>query len=396
MRLCLAVLLSLLALPAAAQSVRQEIYEGTIGKSPVVLEILSYRDGSTTLRSGQYFYSKYRTPIALKAGPAPLTFTESDPACYDAECPATATLTLSAAGEGLKGTWQAARKPARIAVALKRISARDYATTLNMNSASALAMVVSDEEVLVAAGGNPFLQKLYDGDLVEGPETRVDGVGYRTVTHKGTGVSYLRMTHLADPAKLKAINARLDIRRHASQSGALECAELRKENDNIEGYGGYEDIDVKVAYVTPALMFVEASGSTYCGGAHPNNFWSLTGYDLRTGGNLDMNRLLKLYDTPAGWQEGDELPETAQYKALQAKLTPKSPWFVGGADIPDCVAEDLGYRYTLSFNARGLVFSLTDVPHVMSACLGEYYVVPYAELKTLWRPEAKAYFPTLF
>ena len=391
MRLFSTVLLSLLALPAAAQTVRQDVYEGTIGKSPVVLEIVTYREGQKTRRAGQYFYSKYRTPIALTAGKTALTFTESDPACFEAECAPAATLTLSPVGKGLSGTWQATRKPTRIPVTLKPVAARDYRLT----DTSSLASAPWDEDDKLASGGNPFLQRLYDTDLTNGPETRAGSVGYRMVTHTGTGVRYIRLTQHPDPAMLKAVNLRLDVRRYQYQSGALECAEMRKENDQIEGFGGYEDIEVKVAHLTPALMFVEEAGSIYCGGAHPNNFWDLKGYDLKTGGKLDMNRLLKLYDTPPGWKAGDETPETAQFAALKAKLKPTSPWFVGGADIADCLAEDVGYDYSLSFNAKGLVFSLTDLPHVMGACMGEYYVVPYAELKALWRPEAKAYFPGL-
>lgn len=393
MRLVLAAFFSLLALPAAAQTIRQEIYEGTIGKSPIVLEILTYKDGRTTLRSGEYFYTKYRSAIPLKAGKAPLTFTETDPSCFDTECQDSATLALKGPGETLAGTWQASGKPARVAVALKRVSARDYTTSLAVKEPSVLPSVLTTEEVLAVSGGNPFQQKLYDFDLTNGAETHSGSVGYRTVTHKGTGVSYIRLTQLPDAAVLKLTNVHLDQRRYDNQMGALDCAAMRAENDQIEGFGGYEDIEVKVAYVTPQILFIEESGSTYCGGAHPNNYWTRMGYDLKTGGALDMNRLLKLYTKPAGWQEGDELPDTAEFKALQAKLKPKSPWFVGGADIPECLAEDLGYGYSLSFNAKGLVFSLTDLPHVMGACMGEYYVVPYKDLKSLWRPEAKAYFP---
>jgi hypothetical protein len=387
MRLSGAVLLSLLALPATAQTVRQEVYEGTIGKSAIVLEIVTRSEGGKTRRAGQYFYSKYRTPIALAAGKTALTFTEADPNCYEAECPPTATLTLSAAGKGLNGTWQAARKPTRLAVTLKPVAARNY----KLADTGSLASAAWEEDDKLASGGNPFLQRLYDTDLVNGPETRIGSVGYRTVSHKGTGVAYIRLTRLPDSAMLKAVNLRLDVRRYQYQSGALECAAMRQENDQIEGFGGYEDIEIKVAYLTPALMFVQEAGSTYCGGAHPNNFWDLKGYDLKTGGKLDMNRLLKLHDAPK--QTGEDPAETAQFAALKAKLKPASPWFVGGADIPDCLAEDLGYGYSLSFNAKGLVFSLTDLPHVMGACMGEYYVVPYTELKSLWRPEAKAYFP---
>jgi len=29
----------------------------------------------------------------------------------------------------------------------------------------------------------------------------------------------------------------------------------------------------------------------------------------------------------------------------------------------------------------------------MGACMGDYYVVPWSELKGLWTPEAASYFP---
>lgn len=394
MRLFVIVLLSLFALPSAAQTVHQEVFEGTIGKSPVVLEITTYRDKARTIRSGQYFYTKYRTPIRLMSGQGELTFTEVDARCRDEACPAEATLRLGAVGDGLAGTWQGVGKPTSVPVTLRRIGTSQYLLKQPVTESGELSSRLADNDALAVVEGNLFLQRLYDSDLVEGPEVHTAGVAYRMVRHGGSGIRYVRLTQHTDPAMQKAVNARLDLHRYQNQAWALECAAMAREEPNFS-FSGFEDIHVAVTYLTPTLMFVEEAGSTDCGGAHPNNFWTQARYDLKTGGSLDMNGLLKLYDTPAGWQEGDERPETASYKALKAKLTPKSPWFVAEEDIPDCRLDEISYPYSLSFNDKGLVFSLRDLPYVIAACDGDYYVVPYAELKSLWRPEAKAYFPNL-
>lgn len=378
--------LVLLAFPAAAQvPATQTVYEGTIGKAPVVVEIV--RQGNLT--TAQYFYSRYHLNIPLKASGA-LSFEERTN-CYEDICPLVGRLQLKATPAGLGGQWlgQAGKKINRD-IALKKVAERRFTPPGRIADAALLRSGL-DYDNPVGALDNPYLSRLYDSGLTLGQTTDKGNYAFQEVTDKATGVTGLRLTRAPDAKTLPAANRILDGRRLLRVEGALSCLGESKQSSPVGGTaGGYDETNTDLTYVSAALMTLEESGSTYCGGAHPNNFWNRTTYDLKIGKALDLNRVLQLYAN-----QGDAATDTPEYAALKAKLTPKSPWFVGDADIPECVAEDIGYGYSLSFGDKGLAFSLTDLPHVMGACMGEYYVVPYSELKTLWRPEAKAYFPKL-
>ncbi|ESQ78019.1 hypothetical protein [Asticcacaulis sp. YBE204] len=395
MRRLIAVLLTVYAFPAAADTVTQTVYEGTLGKSPIVLEVRSATVGGKTLTGGRYYYTKYRGLIPLEGRGNGLM--DERPYCEDPQCPVTGTFSLKASATGLTGTWTAKGKSAAVPVTLKKVAARNVASTIAIRTVEDLSVVDTVlESPDVPVGDDPFRSRRLNQDNVYGPETVVGPIAYRTVTDKATGVHYLSLTRHPDAAAMKKVNATLDIERYFRLEGALDC--LSMKGGNGQGTtGGYDETTEKVVYLTPTLMAVEDAGSTYCGGAHPNNYWVIHTYDLRQGGELDFDRVLKLFNTPAGWKDGDERSETAEYKALQAKLNPKSPWFAADVDR-ECLGEDVesyGGGYSFSFGAKGLVVSRTDLPHALGACMGVYYVVPYAELKSLWRPEAKAYFPNL-
>lgn len=386
----------LMATTAHADTVTQTVYEGTIGKSPVVVELRSATVKGKTVYIGQYYYTRYRSLISLKASGTALTFQEH-PGCFvGPDCPVTGTLTLKPASAGLTGTWTARGKKASLPVTLTKNVTRSLTSTLSLTQPGDLYAV--DDTLNQGRGelarNDPFRARRVNQNNVYGPEISAGQIAYRTVTDKATGVHYLQLTRHPDPAVLAKVNATLDIERFFRVENALDC--LSQTGFVGAGTtGGFEDFSDKVVYVSSSLMAVESAGSTYCGGAHPNNSWGITMYDLKRGGYLNADQLLNLYVTPPGWAPGDERPETPAFQRLKAKLSPQSPWFVGDRSIPECLADDVGYDYQTSFNDKGLVFSRSDLPHVMGACMGIYYVVPYAELKALWRPEAKAYFSGL-
>jgi hypothetical protein len=394
----LAIGLSLMVTTTAhADTVTQTVYEGTIGKSPVVVELRSATVKGKTVHTGQYYYKRYRTLIALEPGSGPLTFNER-PGCGDMgpDCPITGALALKSLPTGLSGLWTAKGKKTSAPVALKAVATRTLTSSLRIAQTSDLYAV--DDTLNGGTGelarNDPFRARRVNQDSVYGPEVRVGPIAYHTVTDKVTGVHYLQLTQHPVESVRDKVNAALDVERFYRVESALDC--LSQSGFPGTGTtGGFEEMTDKVVYLSPTIMAVESAGSTFCGGAHPNNSWTITMYDLKKGGYLSADQLLALYVTPPGWAPGDERPETPAFKALKARLTPKSPWFVGDRSIPECLADDLGYDCQTSFNDKGLVFSRSDLPHVMGACMGEYYVVPYAELKALWRPEAKTYFSGL-
>lgn len=383
---------TLLAVSAAGSALAQvpatqTVYEGTIGKAPVVIEIV--RQGNLT--TAQYFYSRYHLSIPLQAS-GPLSFEERTN-CWEDTCPLVGRLQLKATATGLSGQWlgQAGKKINRDIV-LKKVAERRFTPTERVADATSLRSSLSYDSP-VAALDNPYLSRLYDSGLTEGKATDNGAFAVRAVTDKTTGVPGVRLTRAPDAKTLPLANRLLDGLRFQMVDGALSClAESKDDNPAAGTAGGFDETTTDVTYMSATLMTVEQSGSTFCGGAHPNNFWNRTTYDLKTGQALDPDRVLKLYARPARTDTDGAPVATAEYQALKAKLTPKSPWFVGDKDQDECLSDDLGYGYALSFNDKGLVFSLQDLPHVMGVCMGEYYVVPYAALKSLWRPEAKTYF----
>lgn len=365
----------------------QTVYEGSIGKAPVVIEIV--KQGNLT--TAQYFYSRYHLNIPLQAS-GPLSFEERTN-CWEDTCPLVGKLQLKATATGLGGQWlgQAGKKINRDIV-LKKVAERRFTPAERVADATTLRSTLSYDSP-VSALDNPYLSRLYDSGLTEGKETTLGGYALRSVTDKATGVPGVRLTRAPDAKTLPLANRLLDGLRFQMVDGALSCMAESKDSSPAAGTpGGFEDTTTTVTYLSATLMTVEQSGSTYCGGAHPNNFWNRTTYDLKSGQALDPDQVLKLYARPAKTDTDGAPVETPEYQALKAKLTPKSPWFVGDKDQGECLSDDFGYGYSLSFSDKGLVFSLTDLPHVMGVCMGEYYVVPYSALKALWRPEAKTYF----
>lgn len=392
MRIGLSLYLGLIAvsaLPAQAQPVApavQTVYEGTIGKAAVVLEIV--RSGQMT--TAQYFYGKYHLSIPLNAS-GPSGF-EERASCYQTQCPLVGKWQLRSTGTGLSGQWlgQTGRKPV-LTVTLKKVAERRYTPVSPVTQSEALRSALSYDDP-GAAADNPYLSRLYDSGRKDGTEVVRGDYAVRPVSDRLTGVTYPRLTRAPAPRTLMVANRILDGRRFNLIDGALMCLGEDKNTPGGGTSGGYDETESDITYLTPTIMTIREAGSTYCGGAHPNNFWSLTTYDLTTGAPLDFNRVLKLTQTA---KAGEDAIDTADYAALKAKLTPQSAWFVGSEDVSECLSDDLGYGYSLSFSDKGLVFSLTDLPHVMGVCMGEYYVIPYSELKSLWRPAAKTYFPKL-
>ncbi|WAC47136.1 hypothetical protein OVA03_10490 [Asticcacaulis sp. SL142] len=371
--------------PVAAQAVpviHQQVYEGTLGKHPIVLEILSTRtDAGQDVSAARYFYRQHRAHIQLgvERRGVRLILREYDPACYlqSDQCPAKASFTLTPRPDGLSGQWIAAGRLSGLPVMLKSVGDRKVSAVMPVQEAAELYYALddlSDYEV----SDNPYLWRQLAATTTYGPEVRTGAVGYVMATDKGTGIHYPRLSRHPSLDILTRVNRLLDRERYRMTQYGLDC---RAQSEEAGGgtLGGWEDYDSEVSFITETVMAIREGGSTYCGGAYPNNSFRYALYDLRRGEVLDINRLLKL-DGP-------------EYGHLLAKLQPGSAYDLKQQAPEDCLGEGFDHDYSLSFNDKGLVFSLTDLPHVIGACMGDYYVVPYADLKGLWRPEAVLYFP---
>ena len=83
----------------------------------------------------------------------------------------------------------------------------------------------------------------------------------------------------------------------AKSLGALDCKATAYTSTNpMAGtLGGFDEEDVKVTWLSRALMTVTESGSLDCGGAHPYNHFDVYTFDLLRGEYLDWNRVFDAY-----------------------------------------------------------------------------------------------------
>ena len=112
-----------------------------------------------------------------------------------------------------------------------------------------------------------------------------------------TKFPYPRLTRHPDPQVMQRINYLLEQRHWQKSLGALDCKATAYTSTNpMAGtLGGFDEEDVKVTWLSRALMTVTESGSLDCGGAHPYNHFDVYTFDLLRGEYLDWNRVFDAY-----------------------------------------------------------------------------------------------------
>jgi len=383
------------AAPAQAHSLQSRIFEGRVGQAAIVMEVAGASGlGNSTPGAGRYFYVKHRIsiPLLVLRNGADLVLSEVDRGCMDdgAGCAPKATFRLQTGRDGLSGQWSGGGKS--LPVTLKQVGVRETDASAGLSTPQDVFQALPLLEH--ADFSHPYLRRQVTGETVYSKETVRRGVGTVTATDRLTGIHYIRLSRLPDAAAMARTNRLLDARRLQMVAWGLSCRETAPADSPSAGsLGDWESYDSDVAHVTPSLLVIREGGSTFCNNAHPNNTFDYSVYDLRRGEVFDFNRVLRL-TTGRKDDEGEEI-RTPAYDALLRKLKPGGPYALNPRSIDrECLSINLLQEgFSLSFNDKGLVFSLTDVPHVMGACMDDYYLVPYRDLKGLWTAEAKAYFP---
>jgi hypothetical protein len=204
---------------------------------------------------------------------------------------------------------------------------------------------------------------------------------------------YPRLVRHPNPDIMKRINALLEQRHWRMMLGALECA------SSINGFGeylgAYDDEKIKVDFLSETLMSVSEAGSTDCGGAHPNNHFEPFTLDLIRGEYLDWDRLFRAF-TPTEYGGRKLSPEML---ALSEQSAEHPEWFQGkefGQGTGD--NEDVGFFPTknlyLHFDKPGhLALTVSGLGHCCAAGHGIHAEIPFSDLGTILKPEARRYFP---
>ncbi|CAB3971176.1 hypothetical protein BCO9919_04680 [Burkholderia cenocepacia] len=146
-----------------------------------------------------------------------------------------------------------------------------------------------------------------------------------------------------------------------------------------------------VTWLSPAALGIVESGSTYCGGAHPNNHYDPVTFDLLRGTYLDWDRVI---DATAAGKDGD--PGTSP--ALVSFITRLRDKAESGAHPTDgdgdsMACADVFPEYlAFEFDAPGkLSFVVSGIGHAASACLGPQLDVPFAALAPILKPGGSRY-----
>jgi hypothetical protein len=416
----------LAASPAFADAVT---YQGTLGKSAILLELSSPPPAPKL--AGRYSYLSQGIDIPLDAAltsPGKIELVEEQP-CTDKTChisddgdpdgpaPLGAAwhLTANADGSALSGTWTDGGKS--LPLSLTRYGARKLPSDFD-GTPSALesindSFVAGEQELTKTVSPYDFLKMQVP--VKDGAATRWGDVAFKYVTDPRTKFQFPRITDLGG-ASITAANAYLARHHWEMSTSALNCAATRYQGlgwspSLFQAAGtlaGYDDESVDVSYLSPTVMSWIESGSLDCGGAHPNNHRDLYSIDVKTGQPLDMSLLFKGWvPTPAA---DDTLPKT---RAAALAHPDDYRWgpdktlldFVmahrqknADPDLDsDCGNRDIvESNLKISFaNGEKVRFSLDELPNVIAVCNDDLFELPIAAVGGLLTPAAADYFPSL-
>jgi hypothetical protein len=159
--------------------------------------------------------------------------------------------------------------------------------------------------------------------------------------------------------------------------------------------GDYDQETIRVDFLSETLMSVVEIGSTFCGGAHPNNHYDPFTLDLIRGEYLDWNRLFKAF------VRGDHgfRKLSPEMKALIEQIPEHPEWMKEEwrEEEERCALDSIFNDYlALHFDKPGhLALTVSGIGNAGNVCLGAHEEVPFSDLRALLKPEARRYFPEL-
>ncbi|MPV60276.1 hypothetical protein CFB46_18770 [Burkholderia sp. HI2761] len=388
------------------------VYEGTLqGAGAVVMELdnLPAADGKL---SGRYFYMQFGVDIPLHGTPAqliePLVRTQlpddarntsgfRERADFDH---AAATWRGTRDKDGYRGRWIEARSGRSRSFTLRRVAEYDPDAI-----APGSVEAITD---LSAGGVGSGIARSADIDMKHapyatlklagharpvGPEVGDDTVAYRMWSDPRTVLAYPRLSRHPDPAVMARVNHLLEQRHWHMSLAALECASTRYTDDGPAAgtLGGYDDEHVTVTWLSRAALGIVESGSTFCGGAYPDNHYDPVTFDLLRGAYLDWNRVI---DAAAPAEVRESATSAAMVKFIARLRDGAAPRHRPTSDDDDSLScADVFPQYlTFELDAPGKIsFVVSGINHAMGACLGPQLDAPFAALAPILKPDGARY-----
>ncbi|MCA0432053.1 MAG: hypothetical protein LCH46_02220 [Proteobacteria bacterium] len=371
------------------------VFEGTLGKSKVIVELNAgadasdYKGGFADGSRYSYYPKLYDLNLVLDGGGsgAPLAFTETTarhmevPDLPPGDPKITGRWSISVDGKGATGTWASPDGKKKLPISLRRVPlmAADKLPPQNSQLSATYnglwfrSVSFEPTEKTAAFGG---ILMTYMKDSAFGQEVPV-------------------FSRFPDGTRMEKANAVLMDYYKQSLMGYRDCvngvpADWRSDKLEVE-------YQFEAKYASPAAVSIEESGSVFCGGAHPSNYATPLTFDLETMTQIGGTYGLDL--SPDGFGHVLKLAnkeERAVFESFALDRWNAAASAAGDSGEDSCAGQSFldsqppGEReFSLSFLPDGLAVRRTDFPHVASNCLFEDYnptVIPWADLKPWLRP----------
>lgn len=390
--LLLMLLVPFLLMPAAQAADWEGVFEGTIGKAQVIVELNAgeeksdfkggYREGSRY----SYLPKPRDINLILDEETDSLRFTETlrphRMFADEEDKKITGRWQIIVQGEKASGTWTSTKGDKTFPIDLIRTALLEKDD------------MPPDDNLLSASYDALWLESISFSDA--GTAKTFGAVEVRLLKDSAFGTTYPMIGNFPDGNQKARINTML-LKKHmmavVSNRNCFNGVSVDWSDSETELVLNFD-----ITYATPSLLSYTESGSVFCGGAHPNNYVSPQSFDLNVpsqmgGGIVDdlspagFGRLLKLANKTE--RIAFERFALGKWRDAAARDTEM------GADCSTGWIEESAdgeKNFRLSFTAKGLAVTRTDYPHVASVCLFTDFnptIIPWAELKPWVRPDQR-------
>lgn len=371
--------LALTAAPAVAQEQPQQgrIWKGTLGETAITACFFEQ-----DARAGVYYADAALEPVRLESTDERAPQVARESRSFDDQTGATWSFAPDA-GDRITGDWHSGDTTLPIRLTAVPATIPEYGTPCESEA---------------------FLAPLLAGGETTAKRASFDGTDYTELAYAGpqrSGLDDYNVTsfaldrvQLGDAAVNRALAAVLPDGTAAHFAG--QCAGWSMAH--ASGAAGYLEQAVVPILMTARWLGVRDSGSSYCGGAHPNHFTGFAVYDRDSGVEVDPATwfrpgALAFYD----WEDETE-PKPAKRpiaglsevlsKAVLARWPERE-------DGDECGMADGfgGSSWQIGLTREGPVF-VPQFPHVIFACIEEV-VLPWAEARPFLSAEGRAVMDSL-
>ena len=353
-------LLGLCCLLLAMAAQAGEVYQGKVGRMPVVMTLDASSDGTV---SGRYFYRKYRKDIPLsgKWEGKSLLLSEG----WNNSEPEKIAMRLEQAGNGLRGEW-VGKKPLSIAL-----------TVVNGSS-----IEIPDPVLASWRQRAPYeLLRLEGLSLKTNKSEPFQGYGLQWLQEPQSNITLFRITSGLPAEQLGKLNHVLADRQWSEVASYFQCMS--------SPMGGEFDQTVTPHLISPNLLSASIFTGYFCGGAHPDFGDSPLNIDVATGEVLALEDLLWVGSgAPVKFDKKSYDPAESDYKAKSL-----APWIVKEFQrlypnemVPDpeeCnYADPSVWEYASWYMTENGIVLDPSFPRVERNCeLTEWSILPWSVIK---------------